>query len=82
MAHEGNKQLNQQLATGKTYRRFDSFTTCREEGCFMGTMRLPLWHQIEQGLLPESFSYLYWKDRWNCAAVHITEYISLSKKSQ
>lgn len=51
ITHEGNKRLNQQLPVGKTYRSFASFATCWEEGCFMGTMRLPLWLQIEQGLL-------------------------------
>lgn len=51
IAQEGDQWLNQQLPVGKTYRSFDSFVIYQEEGCLMGTMRLPLEHQTEQGLL-------------------------------
>lgn len=47
MAHEGNEQFKQQLATGKPHRNSDSITPFWVTGCFMRTMRLPL-HQIEQ----------------------------------
>lgn len=71
-----------QLANGETQRSFDSFTTCQEEGCFMGTMRLLLGHQTEWGLLHWIFLMLYWKDWWKSAAVHVTEYISIQKSQQ
>lgn len=54
MAHEGNEQFKQQLATGKPHRNFDSITTFWVKGCFMRTMRLPL-DQIEQGNKPWIF---------------------------